>query len=180
MRLTDRIVRGLPAPPQGNRVSYDGALGGSGIRTTAAGSESFVLNYRRRSDGVERRYTIGSWSAWSVASARAEAARLKRLIDSGGDPVGEHQAERAAPTVADLSARFLEEHVSKLRPHTRRDYASILRNDILPKLGKQKVFAVEFEHIERLHAEITKRAPVRANRMWQVGSCMFALAVSGS
>ena len=178
MRLTDRVVRGLPAPPQGNRVSYDGALGGFGIRTTAAGSKSFVLNYRRRSDGVERRYTIGSWPAWSVASAREEAARLKRLIDSGGDPVGEHQAERTAPTVADLSARFLEEHVSKLRRHTRRDYESMLRNDILPALARMKVSAVEFEHIERLHAKITKRgAAVRANRMLQVASRMFTLAV---
>jgi integrase len=178
MRLTDRVVRGLPAPPQGNRVSYDGALGGFGIRTTAAGSKSFVLNYRRRSDGVERRYTIGSWPAWSVASAREEAARLKRLIDSGGDPVGEHQAARTAPTVADLSARFLEEHVSKLRPHTRRDYESMLRNDILPALARMKVSAVEFEHIERLHAKITKRgAAVRANRMLQVASRMFTLAV---
>jgi integrase len=178
MRLTDRVVRGLPAPPQGNRVSYDGTLGGFGIRTTAAGSKSFVLNYRRRSDGVERRYTIGSWPAWSVASAREEAARLKRLVDSDGDPVGEHQAERVAPTVADLTARFLEEHVSKLRPHTRRDYESMLRNDILPALAKMKVSAVEFEHIERLHAKITKRgAAVRANRTLQVASRMFTLAV---
>jgi integrase len=92
--------------------------------------------------------------------------------------VGEHQAERVAPTVADLTARFLEEHVSKLRPHTRRDYESMLRNDILPALAKMKVSAVEFEHIERLHAKITKRgAAVRANRTLQVASRMFTLAV---
>jgi len=176
-RLTDKIVRELPAPARGNKISYDEAQPGFGIRVTAAGARSFILNYRRRSDGVERRYTIGRWPAWGVAAAREEAARLRRLVDSGGDPVGAHQAERDAPTVADLGGRFLEEHVAKLRPHSRDDYQSTLRNDILPVLGRMKVASVEFEHIERLHAGVTKRAPVRANRMLQVASRMFMLAV---
>jgi integrase len=95
----------------------------------------------------------------------------------GGDPVGEHVAERAAPTVADLCERFLEEHVSRQRPRTQRDYRAAIRNDILPVLGKIKVAAVDFAHVESLHRRITLRAPVCANRVLAVLSKMFSLAI---
>jgi integrase len=44
-------------------------------------------------------------------------------------------------------------------------------------LGARKVAAVEFEHIERLHTAITRRAPVRANRALAITAAMFGLAV---
>lgn len=72
---------------------------------------------------------------------------------------------------------FVEEHVGKQRPRTQIDYRSIIQNDILPALGRLMVAAVEFEHVERLHANITKRAPVRANRALAVTATMFGLAV---
>jgi integrase len=176
-RLSDKVVKGLPAPPKGNRIAYDSDVPGFGCRVTAAGARAFILNYRRKADGTERRYTIGTFPAWSVAGAREEARRLRREVDSGRDPLGEHESERAAPTVSNLTSRFLEEHVAKQRPHTQTEYRSILNNDILPTLGKLKVAAVAFEHVERLHAAITKRAPVRANRTLAVTSKMFTLAI---
>jgi integrase len=179
--LTDKVVRELVPPPKGNRITYDkghaNAVAGFGVRVTAGGARAFIVNYRRRSDGLERRTTIGAFPDWSVSAAREEAKRLKRLIDGGADPVGEQREQREAPTVADLCIRFLEEHVVKQRPHTQRDYGAIVRNDIEPTLGRLKVAAVEYFHIERLHARITKRAPVRANRMHAVATTMFNLAV---
>ena len=38
LRLTDRIVKGLPAPASGNRVYYDDLVKGFGCRVTAAGA----------------------------------------------------------------------------------------------------------------------------------------------
>src|SRR5262245_23366708 len=177
-RLTDRIVKALPAPAHGNRIRYEGGeVKGFGVRITAGGSRAFILNYRRKSDGLERRYTVGTFPVWSVTAAREESKRLKRIIDGGGDPVGDHRAERAAPTVVDLAARFLEEHVAKQSPSTQGDYRSMLQRDVLPVLGTMKAAAVEFEHIERLHTRISKRAPIRANRMLTMAAKMFALAV---
>ena len=70
----------------------------------------FVVNYRRKGDGLERRYTIGAFPDWSVTAAREEAKRIKREIDGGADPVGKDKADRAAPTVADF-ALVRDEHV---------------------------------------------------------------------
>src|SRR5437868_3831865 len=86
-KLTDKLVRALPAPAMGNRITYDAVVAGFGCRVTAAGARAFIVNYRRKADGVERRYTIGSYPDWSVEGAREKAKELKRHIDGGGDPV---------------------------------------------------------------------------------------------
>lgn len=120
-RLTDKIVKALPAPERGNVIEYDTETTGFGIRVTAAAARSFVVNYRRKVDGRERGLTISSFPDWSVTAAREQANRLKRDVDSGDDPVGENRAEREAPTVADLCARFIDEHFAKQSSRTRGD-----------------------------------------------------------
>jgi len=164
-RLTDQVVRQLPPPVKGNRISYDSDVPGFGLRITAAGARSWVLNYRRKADGVERRYTIGSWPSWPVTAAREEAKRLRRTVDGGGDPVGEAQAMRDAPTVADLAERFLAEHVMRRRPSTQLAYRIVLRKYVLPALGRKKVATVEFEDVERLHAIVSRQLPIQGNRV---------------
>jgi integrase len=176
-RLTDKIIRKLERPTAGNRITYDSAVTGFGVRITAGGAKAFVLNYRVKASGRERRHTIGSCSDWSLVAARERAKELKREVDNGGDPVGKDKANREAPTVADLCARFEAEHVDKLRAHTQADYRAAIRNDIKPALGKLKVAAVDFEDVDRLHRNITKRAPTLANRVLAVLSKMFALAI---
>src|SRR5262249_40091482 len=101
-------------------------------------SSAFILNYRNRS-GRERRITLGSPPAWTVAAARNQAAELRRRIDAGSDPLAELETERTAPTVCDLAERFEKDELPKRRAKTRADYASILRLHILPRLGKLKV-----------------------------------------
>lgn len=58
-RLTDRVVRGLPMPQSGSKITFDGEVAGFGARVTAAGARAFVLDYR--SGRRKRRYTIGSF-----------------------------------------------------------------------------------------------------------------------
>lgn len=174
-RLTDQMVRNLPSPPSGNRVTYDTEVRGFGIRVTAAGAKAFVLNYR--SGRRERRITIGSFPDWTTKAARERAKDLKRQIDSGEDPMGERHAHRAAPTVNDLADRFEAEHLSKRRPATRIDYLSILRLHVRPHLGKMKVAEVRHSDIDSLHRRIVETAPYRANRTIAVLSKAFTLAV---
>jgi integrase len=182
--LATRLVKKLEPPVSGSRITYDFVKGddptkavrGFGLRTTAAGAKSFILNYR--ADGIERRLTIGSFPTWSVVQAREEARRLRREIDEGEDPLAEREAERTAPTVARLAERYCEEHLPRKRPGSARDDQAMLRGWILPALGSKKVAAIRPNDIAALHAKITKTgATTRANRVIGLLSMMLSLAV---
>jgi integrase len=177
MKLTDNLLRKLPTPEQGNKITYDDAVKGFGVRVTAAGGRAFILNYRRKLDGRERRYTIGNHPDWSTTAAREEAKRLKRLVDGGNDPVGEQEEKRAAATVADLCARFERDYLSRNRPSTQRVYRQQIATDILPAFGKTKVAAVSHADIDGFHHRLSARAPTHANRTVAVLSRMFNLAI---
>jgi integrase/rubredoxin len=110
-RLNEAIVKALPAPESGNRVHYfpDATIQGTkvprgfGVRVTAAGVRSFVMNYSvaRR----ERRYTIGQWPDWSVLRAVKVARDLRQRIDLGEDPLdGRRKQDAAAATTLNAIA----------------------------------------------------------------------------
>jgi integrase len=176
IKITDRIARALTPPVQGNRITYDEEVRGFGLRVTARGAKSFILNYRV--GGRERRITIGGYPDWSVSAARERARSLKRRVSLGDDPMQERHDERDAPTVADLCDRFEQEYLSKRRPSTQRDYRGILKTYVRPNLGRTKVADLAHSDIDTLHREISKRAPYRANRTVAVISRMLNLAIS--
>jgi integrase len=182
LRLSDDLVRTLLAPAKGNVVYWDAAnkrgndwTPGFGLRVTAAGARSFILNFRTK-EGTARRYTIGGYPALTLLAARSEAKKLKAAIHGGADPVSEDRERRNAETVADLGKRFLEEHVARKRPATKRDYTAIVE-EIVDEIGGMKVAAVAFENVDRLHRKISARAPFRANRVVAVASKMFNLSI---
>lgn len=181
-KLTDTLVKNLPIPKTGNRITYDDgdkAVKGFGVRVTAGGSRSFILNYRTRT-GRERRFTIGQFPDWKTAAARDEAGNLKQRIRlNGDDPLAALEADRDAKTVADLAKRFLAEHSErKNRASTTAGYRGIIDRWILPKLKHLKVAEVTFADVDGLHAHVTKEGgPYVANRMLAVVSKMFSLAI---
>ena len=175
-KLADAIIKKLPKPETGEKITYDTQVKGFGIRVTAKGARSFLLNYRTRL-GRERRFTIGAFPDWKTAAARKEAADLKKQIDRGGDPLGEIDAGRKAPTVADLCDRFIADFLPRKRPSTQVSYQQQIDAEIRPALGKLKVAAVVYEDIDRMHRAISKRAPYRANRCVALLSKMFSLAI---
>jgi integrase len=177
MKLTANLLWRLPTPARGNKITYDDAVKGFGVRITAAGGRAFILNYRRKLDGRERRITIGSFPDWGTTAAREEAKRLKRAIDGGADPVGEQEENRAAATIADLCARFERDYLPRKRPSTQRVYRQQIRTDILPAFGKMKVAAASHADIDGFHHRLSARAPTHANRSLAVLSRMFNLAI---
>jgi integrase len=181
-KITDSIAAKLPVPDTGNVVTYDGgdkAVAGFGVRVTAGGSRAFILNYRTRA-GRERRFTIGKFPDWRTSAARGRAAELKQRIRLlGEDPLAEIEADRDAKTVADLTERFMREHSErKNRAGTNQAYRSIIKNWLLPKLGRLKVADVTFAEIDGLHATVTTAGgPYVANRLLAMLSKMFNLAM---
>jgi integrase len=195
-RLTDNLVRKLPVPAIGSKITYDrgeGAVRRFGARITAHGARAFVLRYS--AGGRERLLTIGSYPDWSVVAAREEAKRLKREIDLGRDPLGERIAEREAPTVNELCDRYLEEHAVKKRSEA--EDRRMIDRTVRPELGTRKVAEIIYDDINRLHRKLTTTsarkkpgqrrrdrgtrtaggAPYAANRQLALLSKMFSLAI---
>ncbi len=175
IKLTNKVVRALPSPARGNKITYDSEIKGFGARVTAAGAKAFILNYRV--NGRERRITIGSYPDWFVAAAREEAKRQKQSVDRGEDPMGVRHAERAAPTVKDLAERYLREHAVHKVARARQDDSAMLEKLVLPEIGNLKVFEVRHDDIDRIHAQVSRTRPIRANRLAQLLSKMFNLAI---
>jgi integrase len=175
-KLTDALVKALAAPAKGNRITYDSEVRGFGVRTTVAGAQAFILNYRTRG-GRERRFTIGDIADWSVKAAREEAHRLRAEIRLGGDPLAALEEVRGAATVADLCRRYEEEHLPRKRPRSAQEDRDLIRTRILPALGTKKVADVDYVDIDKLHRKITKEGkPIRANRTVSLLSKLFTLA----
>jgi integrase len=169
-------------PPDGKRpyiIYYDAQVKGFGLRVTKNGARSFILNYRNV-EAIERRKTIGTFrDPWRTKAARAEALRLKKLIDQGEDPQGERNAIRSAPLLDDLIARYLADHaVPRKRPRSVREDEKLIRKWIGPELGRRRVVDLRAADIETLHRKITKHgSPSAANRCVALLSKAFNLAV---
>lgn len=103
-----------------------------------------------------RSVTIGKrGSPWTAESARAEDKRILAAVATGGDPAGQRAAERTAPTVADLAARFLEEHaIAKRKQCAAEECRHLINLFVLPALGKRKVSAVTRADIAKLHHDM--------------------------
>src|SRR5215470_485967 len=115
-KLSEETVKRLPIPDTGNRITYfagatiQGAKAprGFGVRVTAAGTRSFVLNYRLR--GREHRFTIGAWPDWSALKAVREARDLRQRVDRGENPFEDRTSALEIVTVGavldDFVARY--------------------------------------------------------------------------
>ena len=154
---------------------WDDELKGFGLRITDS-SVSFIYNYRTRS-GRPRRLTIGSPPTYSVEAARDEAKDYAVEVRKGRDPLAHHQAERDAPTFADLAEFYVEKHLPKKRPSSAKIDRQTIDAELLPVLGQLKVAEITYDDIDGLHRRITKRAPYRANRVVALLSKMFSLAI---
>jgi integrase len=175
--LTKNAVEELEPPASGYYIAFDDKLTGFGVRVTAAGVKSFVYDYRV--GGKKRRYTIGKFGPqWSVALARDEVEiKLGPNIGNGGDPAGEKKARLAEPKMADLATDYIEQH-AKAKKSDKSVYEDrrMLKNIILPKLGKVRVSDVSRRNVKMLHNSL-KKTPYQANRVLALLSNMFTFAM---
>ncbi len=175
-KLTEKIAREAELPHE--RRSYyiwDTDVVGFGLHVTRSGARSFVTRYYI--SGRERKLTIGSYPDWSVIAARAQAKRTKREADLGRDPLGMREERRRAPTMADLAARYLEDHARHKVKRAYQDEKSMLRRLVLPKLGRLRVDEVKHGDVDALHRRISERTPYQANRTMALLRKMFNLAI---
>jgi integrase len=140
-----------------------GSVTGFGARRQRSPLVTYLFKYR--SAGGQRWQTIGRHGApWTPETARAEAKRLAGQIASGGNPAAERDARKAAPTLAEIAQRFLEEHAStKLRAGTAREYRRLVAKVLVPALGSRHLAEVTRDAVSAFH-HAKRETPAEANR----------------
>ena len=75
------------ACPAGKQQVFliDKTVPGLKLRVTSGGAKSFVFEARAKGSNTKR-YTIGDAASWTLGAARAEARRMRVLMDQGIDP----------------------------------------------------------------------------------------------
>ena len=172
-KLTKRSVEGLAAEEK-DYLAWDRDMRGFGIRVYPSGKKTYLVQYRagRRT----RRITIGQHGVLTAEEARIRAKQLLGDVARGSDPSAEKQAERRAPTVAGLCDRFLEEYVEQhCKLTTARDYHSIIRRFIRPRLGPLPIAEVTRAEVVAFHHAL-RDTPYQANRAASMLSKLFNLA----
>jgi integrase len=165
----------MTAPEFGNRIEWDAEVSGFGVRITAAGIVSFVLDYRIF--GRQRRYTIGRYPELTATAARDEALTLKKRIREGHDPMEERKEFRSEPTLGDLAVEYMaSEKAQKKRANSIRNDKRMLEKIIRPKIGKLRLRAIGRRDVEGLHTSL-KDTPYQANRVLALLSAMFTYAI---
>ena len=176
-KLNEETVKALPVPPSGNRITYftgsilqgQSAPSGFGVRVTAAGVRSFILNYRHQ--GKEKRMTIGQWPTWSALQAVKEARTLRQRIDRGEDPLATRHA-RPAPagtTVNEALDRFVAGHVLAQGHRQGKDTIRILDRLVRPVIGKLPITDLKRSDVMRMLDDIASgRGPWMSNRTLRI------------
>ena len=155
---------------------WDLAVPGFGARRQTGPAVSYFLKYRNEY-GRQRWHSIGRHGApWTAEAARAEARRLLGAVATGDDPAAQRSARKKAPTVAELSTRFLSEHIeSKRKPRTAKEYRRLIGNVVIPTLGDKRVADVTRQDVAQFHHG-RRATPIEANRALALLSVLFTFA----
>jgi integrase len=180
MELNQSTVNKLikdKVPASGSVIIWDSRISGFGLRLTANGVASFILNYRN-ADGVERRWTIGRCKEWPAKAAYDEAIERKKAIREGADPLATRDAEEIAAehkerTLVDVSKEYLENHAKpNKRESSYRNDKAMLENIILPRLGSIPLSEIRTKDVEGLK-NFLQAHPYQANRVLALLSTIF-------
>ena len=79
-----RVDKFACSPERSESFLWDTSTPGLGIRARAGGSKAYV--FQARLHGRTVRLSIGPTASWDIDEARAEARRLRVLVDSGIHP----------------------------------------------------------------------------------------------
>ena len=174
-RLTKRMVQAIQ-PRTNEFFVWDDSLPGFGLRVYPSGQCSYCIQYKMH--GRTRRIALGRVEVLTPEQARRRAKELLSQAVLGADPASGRARERNAPTVGELSKRFLTDYVEvSNKPRAVKESRRILGKYIVPRLGARKVKGLQRSDIEQFRNEL-RDTPFQANRALSALSKMLDLAES--
>jgi integrase len=172
-KLTKRAIDAIKATGK-DLILFDDELPGFGLRVKPNGARSFLIQYRQ--GGRTRRLTLGRFGRLAPEEARKLARQHLAAVGRGGDPSEERHRTQQAPTLTQFADRYMIEHaIGKKKPRSAEGDRRMLRDVILPRLGRRKVEDITRSEVVKLHQSLAA-TPYSANRTLALLSKMFNLA----
>jgi integrase len=173
--ITKRSVDAMKPKVTKDVFLWDGKLSGFGVRCRPSTERYYFI--KMRAGKRQRWITIGKHGApWTAETARSEALRLLGKREDGRDPGAERDTLKENPTVDELAAEFLEQHIdAKRKPSTAKEYRRLFDKLVSPKLGKTQACSIARSDVARLHHSL-RTTPYQANRVLAMMSKLFTWA----
>lgn len=171
--LSDFYVDRLKARDTDLKV-WDAGIPGFGFRITPKGFRSWIVQFTR--SGKKVTATLGTREEMSTQEAREEADRLRKLHKKGVDILAHLKERDGAKTVQDAVNSWEANKVQHLKPTTVASYRSIIKNCLLPQLGKRLIKDLALDDVRAFHKALEK-TPTQANRAVAVLSSLITMAI---
>jgi len=172
--LTEQRVANLK--PAGSTLYInDARMPGLSVRITKAGAKSYV--YTRKVHRKFFRKTLGKTAALTLESARRAAATYNGEVAKGIDLAAMWRAAKAgavgkAVTLSTAYERFLT--LKDRRPSTVKDYNRLWHLHVPDRLKRKPLAEITSADLEKLKAEIGKKARRTANKVVVLISAIMA------
>lgn len=151
-RITKRTIDAVAATGK-EQFLWDSEMRGFGARVSREGRVGYIVQYRF--EGRQRRYKIGPHGApWTPETARMEARRILGEIAEGKDPQQRRFDDRAAPDIARLCDRYLDEGLFTAKPSSIASARNNIENHIKPLIGSRRAASLERGDIEAMMRDI--------------------------
>lgn len=159
LRLSKAAIDRVEPPASGYRIVWDSEQRGLGLRITASGVRSWIV--QRGVKGRKRRITLARFSELPVDMARRRAAELALDVAQGHELVNAARRQRLLNTTL---AEALEEYLLT-RPHKPKS-ESLLRGQMRNYLADwqhQRLTDISRSMVADRHRDIAKHSPTVAN-----------------
>jgi integrase len=143
------------------------------LEVDASGAKRWTLRtviHGRRCD-----VGLGGLALVSLAQAREEAARLRRIARAGGDPLSERRRERQVVPTFEAAARQVHEAQSKSfrNPKHAAQWITSLATYVFPVFGERRVDHIESADVLKALSPIWLEIPETARRVRQRMKAVF-------
>jgi integrase len=180
MALTDTAIRNAKARERDYKLG-DG--GGLYLLVTRSGGRLWRLKYR--SDGVERKLSIGKYPAVSLSDARKARDAARQKVSAGDDPATAKRRERvkaklaAGTTFGAVALEYIDKAAREGRSPATLIKLRWTRDWLLPAVGQRPVDQIEpHELLAVLRRQETKGNLETARRTRAFASRAFRYAVA--
>jgi integrase len=151
-KLSALFVKNAAPAPKGLRIEFwDSLLPAFGLRVSDHGRKSWVVMYRRISDGRQKRLTLGTYPAIELSKARAMARDILQQVAEGGDPA---KAAKSGPGGTNPSSfeAVAQRYIERETIHLRRgkEIAQAIHRELMPAWASRSITEISRRDAEAI------------------------------